>query len=192
MRFLCVALMVLVVACGGGGGGGGDGGGGGSSGADDDSGGDLGAAAADPSSGALVGDTDTVVSHWDDGEPWDQPAAATQRAYGGDVWSTVSGYPQAMNGCASTQRRVSWRSLGGPLYAGLTTYPSYGELQTFATPEAPVENVDSEGWVDVEADEPATEGRLILNACEQPVFRTTEPNVLVDYVVDVTEHAPEV
>jgi hypothetical protein len=183
-----VGLLVLLVACSGDGGGGadGDGGGGGRAGRG------IGGAAAEVDPAALVGETDTDLDHWDEGEPWDAPAGATHRAYGGDIWSTVGGYPQAMNACASGQMRVSWRSLGEPLFAGLTDYQSAGEQETFATPEAPSANATSEGWVDVEADEPATEGEMVLNACEQPVFRTTETNVLVDFVIEVTQHAPAV
>lgn len=181
MRWICVALAVLVVACGG-----------------DDGGDDRGSAGADVGraldenqTAPLAGDTDTDPEHWSEGEAWEPPFGSTFRAYGGDVWSTVADFPQAMNHCDSGQWRVSWRSLGGPLYAAVTDHQSDGE-QTFATPDAPVEGVDSEGWVTVEADEPATEGRLILNACEQPVFRTTETNVLEDFVLEVTEHSPEV
>jgi hypothetical protein len=148
----------------------------------------------DVGAGALVGETDTDAGHWDEGEPWESPdGLATQRAYGGDVWSTVASYPQAMNHCDGEQRRVSWRSLGDPIFAGLTDYPSNGELEMLATPEAPSENATTyDAYIDVEADEPATEGELVLNACEQPVFRTTETNVLVDYVIEVTVHTPTV
>lgn len=179
-----VGLLAVLVACSGDGGDGADG--------DGRSGRGIGEAAAEVDPAALTGQTDTDLDHWDEGEPWDPPFGTTQRAYGGDIWSTVGGYPQAMNACASAQMRVSWRSLGDPLFAGLTDYQSNGEQETFATPEAPSENATSEGWIDVEADEPATEGEMVLNACEQPVFRTTETNVLVDFVIEVTEHAPAV
>lgn len=178
MKIITLALVaLLVVGCGG-----------------RDAGGtpgrDVGAAVDEERPDALAGVTDLDPSHWDEGEAWEPPYGSTQRAYGGDVWSTVTDFPRVMNHCASGQRRVSWRSLGEPLYAGLTTYPPDGERQTFATPKAPVENVESDGWVDVEATEPATEGELILNACEQPVFRTTVANVLEDFVIEVTEHEP--
>lgn len=194
MRFFqgaLVAVVVLVVGCTGDEGAEGDGGGGGGGG-DAGRGRGIGEAVAEAGPAPLVGQTDTDPDHWTEGEAWEPPSGlTTHRAYGGDVWSTVAEYPQAGSHCGSAQMRVSWRSLGGPLLAGLTTYPSYGEQQTLGTPEAPSESATAnDGWVDVEADEPATEGQLVLNACEQPIFRTTEPNVLVDFVVEVTEHAP--
>jgi len=184
MRFSHVALVAaaaMVVGCGGDGG------------SDDEGrpGRDVGEVVEEPGPEPLVGQTDTDPEHWDEGEAWDPPFGSTSRAYGGDVWSTVADFPQSTNGCDGAQRRVTWRSLGEPLYAAVTSYASDGE-QSFATPEAPVENTVSDGWVDVGADEPATEGEMVMNACEQPVFRTTEANLLGDFVVEVTEHAPAV
>lgn len=176
-----MALVMVMAACGG------DDGGGTTS-----AGRDVGGAVDENQPAPLAGDTDTDPEHWSEGEPWEPPFGSTFRAYGGDAWSVVADFPRAMNGCDGGQARVSWRSLGGPLYAAVTDYPSEPDQQTFATPDAPVEGVDSEGWVTAEADEPAQEGTMVLNACEQPVFRTTETNVLEDFVLEVTEHTPEV
>lgn len=115
-----------------------------------------------------------------------------QRAYGGDVWSIVAGHPYTMNGCDGWQLRVRWRLLSEPLLPAVTTYPTAVDQQTFASPESPAENVDSNGWVDVEAAKPASEGEMILGGCEQPVIRSTVSNLLVDYTVEVTIYEPAV
>jgi hypothetical protein len=174
-----VVLVVLAAACGG-------------PSSDDggSAGGDVGGATVDPGPEPLTGDTDTDPSHWDDGRPWEPPHGGTQRAYGGDQWSVVDGFPQGESHCDSVQRRVVWRSLGVPLVAAVTTYAvEPGELG-FVTIDQPNEGVPELGHVDVEAEEPAEEGEIVLSGCEQPVFRTTEPDVLEDYVVEVTEHDP--
>lgn len=176
MRIFLVAAMALVIGCAGDGG----------SETESRPGRDVGQAVDEVGQAPLVGGTDVDPEHWSEGEPWEPPYGSTFRAYGGDEWSIVADFPQQMNGCGGGQRRVAWRSLGGPLYAGLTTFL---ESDLEGVEEGALDDID---WVEVEASEPATEGQLILNSCEQPVFKTTEANVLEDFVIEVTEHEPRV
>jgi serine/threonine protein kinase len=102
----------------------------------------------------LIGLTDTDPSHW---VPSDYEATQTfqLRVFDSTTWTIVTGFPVTMNGCDTRQISVQWRSLNGSVRPAITSYwdPTLGDIEA-----------DQVG-------DPATEGTMLLNGCEQPAFQ---------------------
>jgi hypothetical protein len=125
---------------------------------------------------AVIGQTDINPAHWVV-SAYEKPQRIQQRIYGDDPPTLVSGFPTTMNGCATRQLRVRWRSVDSPVAAGITDY---------SDPTTPPPQVRQQ-------QAPALEGSMTLNGCEQPAFRTsTQPSGsnLANIVVEVTIFEP--
>ena len=135
-------------------------------------------AAPEPAGAAapLTGQTDTDPSHWAPSGS-EAPQRIQQRIFGEDPPTLVAGFPVTMNGCNLRQLRVKWRSVDGPVTAGIADYADA------TTPPPDVRRLQP----------PALQGAMTLNGCEQPAFRApTQPSGanLANVVVEVTVYEP--
>jgi serine/threonine protein kinase len=120
----------------------------------------------------LVGQTDLDPSRWrpSDGEPGQ---AFNMRVF--DAWDHVYEFPVTMNGCDTRQPRVAWRSIDGPVEAGVSDFRDTWD-------DSPIEPE--------QIAPPAQSGTLLLNSCEQPAFRSASG--VSNIAVEVSIHYPAV
>lgn len=128
----------------------------------------------------LVGLTDTDPSHW---IASDHEATQTfqLRVFDSATWETIFEFPVTMNGCDQRQLRVRWRSLSSSVRPAIGSYwPP--DLEASSGPLRP----------DVVGD-PATEGSMVMNGCEQPAFQLLpEPGTIANVAVEVAVYQPGV
>lgn len=85
----------------------------------------------------------------------------------------IPDFPKTMNGCAQSLHLVRWRSLGGPLLAGMTS-----KVQEVDGPITPA---------DLQPQQKGEAGLLEGSQCDEPIFllpRESEPDSIVDVVVE--------
>jgi hypothetical protein len=91
------------------------------------------------------------------------------------TWTIVTGFPVTMNGCDTRQISVRWRSLNGSVRPAITSYwdPTLGDIEA-----------DQVG-------DPATEGTMLLNSCEQPAFQLLpSPGTIENLTVEAAINEP--
>lgn len=97
----------------------------------------------------------------------------TIRIYGRGEPTLLTDFPKTMNACGQSLHLVRWRSLGGPIVAGMTA-----KIPGF---DAPIRREDLDPVQEAEA------GLLEGTQCDEPAFLLPawrNPNSLVDVVVE--------
>lgn len=129
----------------------------------------------EPAPASLVSQyTDADPSHWhlSDTEP---ERNLQVRVYDDSEFQIVADFPVTMNGCDTRQTAVRWRSLGRPVIAGATGYRDSSNT-------SPVDAA--------QVGDPAQEGTMLLNGCEQPAFAARPGESISDIAVTVTVNRP--
>ena len=123
---------------------------------------------------SLVGLTDDDPSHWaPSGFEADQTFQL--RVFSVDSWELVDGFPVTMNGCDTRQLRVHWRALSSSIRPAIASY--WPDALGPVTPD--------------QIGDPATEGTMILNSCEQPAFQLLpSPGTLANLTLEVSVFDP--
>lgn len=104
--------------------------------------------------------------------PHGAPALVNLRIFDGTP-TLIDGFPVTMNGCSQGRSTTRWRSLGGPVTAGITSFVDEPD------------NIDPTTIRDMTR---ATAGLIVTdNQCDQPAFLSEESAGLIDVVIEYQE-----